>query len=356
MGAAQQLLLAAGLAVPAALAGAEQDVLVGSISIPTRLLTPIHLVLKQDDIVKFSWRPIASNLSIVQSSPTEPCAPQPAGFASGFLQSKEGDNNDAWSFKVGITNASRPIFYYVVDGNATVEQRCVAGTYGSVNAPLADRNEFKRLADLLTAFPVQTTASATVSQTSSTGSSGLSPSDTGAPGRNKDEDTKDGLSVGTIAAISVVSLVVAGALFWFFRRRRTRQRRSAERRPTRDSIVDPPPAYVAVQPASISAGSQMTEVWEQVGGRTIMRAPSVASQSQPGTASHAGGLSTSASSSAQTATLDTNPFASPEDDSETATLRASSRPTSPTSSDEDLPPEYMSSHSAPPPFSPVARR
>lgn len=74
----------------------------------------------------------------------------------------------------------------------------------------------------------------------------------------------------------------------------------------------------------------------------IMRAPSVAAQH--GMASHTAvsGGSTSASSRAQTVTLDSNPFASPEDDAEMVYLRAS-RPTKAISSDEDFPSDIMHS-------------
>ncbi|EJD45913.1 hypothetical protein AURDEDRAFT_124369 [Auricularia subglabra TFB-10046 SS5] len=350
---ALRVLVATWLVFPAARAGPHNvDIVVGSRGKPDLLIAPMHVRLVSGNTVSFVWRSNTSNLSVVQSEQTVPCSPKAAGFNSGFLSgnSDDADADAQTQFQLEIRNDEDPIFFYVVNGSASAAQRCVEGTYGSINASPVQLDLFNQTAVALTAFPDQSspTASPSVPNSGTRSSSTPKKTDGGSPGRNKDEDGKDGLSTGTIAAISLVSILALGILFWFFRRRRTQQRRRVERRPTRDTVIDPPPAYVAVhvQPASISAGSQMTEVWEEVGGRTIMRAPSVASQ--PAT-------SGSLSGTAPSATLDTNPFASPED-AETATLRSSSRPTSPASSDEDAPPEYMSSHSVPPPFSPVARR
>lgn len=219
MGVARLLLLAAGL-------------LVGSISVPTMLLMPAEGRQSQILAVDPEHHPVLPDRAVratavrlrLWTAPSRRRASRRRGRSSFKLQAK---------------------FYYVVDGNATVEQRCIAGTCGRPRAPGPAQGV---QASCESADRVPHPNHGGQAQRPHRAPAASVPRTLAPPG----EDRKDGLSVGTIAAISVVSIVAAGALFWLLCRRRTRERRLAERRPTRDWVVDPPPAYL-VQPAFISA-------------------------------------------------------------------------------------------------------
>ncbi|EJD45918.1 hypothetical protein AURDEDRAFT_184545 [Auricularia subglabra TFB-10046 SS5] len=318
-----------GLSLAYTAAAKRQVVLVGAADEgeSSALFTPAHVHLDAGDELVFSFNISGTNHSVVQSSRDAPCAPIKGGFNSGFIEG--GSSSANATFSLLIETVDTPIFFYCAQVDAeTAVPHCARGMWGNINADSDAIETYSEAIAKITALPNQTpwnTASpaSPPSTSTSTTSHRPAPSDNHSPSRERDpDDSEDALlSTGAIIgiALSSVSCVAAAAAIWI---RRRRQRASAE--PSAPS----PPVYLSVEMQS-DPGSRLTAVYGQVGGLTVLRAPSVHSQAP---------------------TYHTDPFVSPEDfnpftspdDLETATLHSAE--------DQDVPPEYASSHSAPPSF------
>ncbi|KAF9737765.1 hypothetical protein PMIN06_007255 [Paraphaeosphaeria minitans] len=117
------LFTAATVALAGSAAAVDHLVVVGN---GTLTFEPANLTAAEGDTVTFKFWP--KSHSVAQAAFASPCTPMPKGFWSGFIPSEKGAAME--TFKIDITNASQPLWYY-----CSRADHCQEGMVGVINAP-----------------------------------------------------------------------------------------------------------------------------------------------------------------------------------------------------------------------------
>ncbi|KZV85459.1 hypothetical protein EXIGLDRAFT_256106 [Exidia glandulosa HHB12029] len=209
-----------------------------------------------------------TNHSIVQGVPNSACVPLAGGFNSGWIIGKESEP-PTWKLQV---QSDTPIYFYCAQPGASNQQaHCLDGMVGVINVAFSDSAKYFANATELSAFPTQTPVTLSSSTTSS-----FTPHLTSAPENDTSMSASLTIIIIVSSVLGGSIFLCAGCwLLVFLRSRRMRLRvqhtlytgpaatpGAAPSYEAEVGMVERPPRYSGIT------------VVEEVGGQRVMRAAS----------------------------------------------------------------------------------